>query len=242
MSRCQEKHYTLEFRVTKSHNTSWVALRFFKLCVSIGIYPLPLQSSLNASRVPSLDVNSLCLYHLLHHRGCHQGLVFLHLHVQVCAPVSSSLDPVEKNRNTKYSKLASPKEMQQAKLWWFLAHKRESTILQLIENSGSLLSLLLSISLLWWTKADSFLWLSCWDIVITGTTETSTSHCIKNIGFLKYTRFPIVHHKIIFNPLNPIHTDILISKQHLSHVWKTHVTAYLGEKKKVAQSKPYKQV
>lgn len=126
---------------------------------STPIYSLPPQSSLNASRAASLDLNSLCLYHLLHHRGCRQGLVFLRLHVQACAPVSSSLDPAE-NRNIKYSKLASPKEMQQAKLWEFPAHKEESTIstiLQLAENSGSSLSLLLSGSLLRWTHAYS-LW------------------------------------------------------------------------------------
>lgn len=58
--------------------------------------PSPAFTECTQSRFP--DLNSLCLYHPPHHRGCRRDREFLHLHVPVDAPVSSSLDPVWKNR------------------------------------------------------------------------------------------------------------------------------------------------
>lgn len=66
----------------------------------------PSQSSPKAFTAGSPDLNSLCLYHLLRRRGYHQDLEFLHLHVQVGAPVSSSLDPIQKKQKHRIQQVS----------------------------------------------------------------------------------------------------------------------------------------
>lgn len=117
---------------------------FFKVCFSktgSKVFPsthsLPNLHEVHSEELP-LDLNSLCLYHLLHHRGCHQGPVFLHLRVPVDGPVSNSLDPIQKSRNITCSQLASRKGNTTILNAITPCHKKESTastILQLMENS-----------------------------------------------------------------------------------------------------------